>query len=207
VWRTADPYHWHTSRASSTSRRSSAMGRAAAGDRATYAILHRVEVQIEFLGGCLIAAPAAKKHTQRVAQARVVLVVGRKLARHVGHPFAGLADLTAKQRCRGQTRSVAATTVGPCSPRTSATPPATLGESGRFGANWRTLSTASDAGARYGNHPHPQSRSAATNSGLAAASAARPTSRRMRCNRGSSSPSVPRSGYHMTNARWCHRSG
>ena len=43
--------------------------------------------------------------------------------------------------------------------------------------NRRTFSTASQAAARNGNHPHPHIRSAATNSGLAAASAALPRSR------------------------------
>jgi len=81
------------------------------------------------------------------------------------------------------------------------------GESGRFSANWRTLDTASGAAARYESHPHPVTRSAATKSGLAPACATCASSRRERCKRQARRASAPKSGYHMTSARWCHRSG
>ncbi len=187
-------------------------------------------MQVEFLGGDLIAGTATQEHPQRLTQPPVVLVIGGKVAKHGGHPIAGAGHVITKARHDGQAR------VGrrnhrrrpaACrSPRRCAqSPPRGVTdeiprhhwpwsrwphsvESGRaqreLGGPW---STASATAARYGSQPHPQLRSAATKSGLAAAPAASPRSRRNRCSRASSSPSAPASGYHMTSPRWCHRSG
>ena len=72
------------------------------GDGAAHAILHRVEVQVEFLGGHLVAGAASQIHPQRLAQPRVVLVVAGKVAEHGGYPVAGVGHVAAEARHDGQ---------------------------------------------------------------------------------------------------------
>jgi hypothetical protein len=67
------------------------------GNGTTHAILHRVEVQIEFLGRHLVARTAAQENAQRLTQSRVVLIVAREVTKHLGHPCTGIGNVSAQQ--------------------------------------------------------------------------------------------------------------
>ena len=78
-------------------------GTTTSGDRPTDAILHRVEVQVQFLGGQLVARTTAKDDPQRLAQPPVGLVVGREITEHLVHPSPDPAEVSTQHRGNGQT--------------------------------------------------------------------------------------------------------
>ncbi len=193
---------------------------AAPRDGATHPILHRVEVQVEFLGSHLVAG-SPPRNTRSVSRRRPSLSLSIASSRAQPPPSRGW-------RPRRHQDALPRTTRGrpPKSPsapavsdhrhaaggrglrwdrRKPSTPSATsrsprsadpVGR-GRTGEPFRSLLRRGTIG-----QPAPSAlRSAATNNGAASAPAGSASSRRNRCSRGTSSPAVAWSGYHMINAR------